>query len=55
MTNFIIELFATLIYMFVLFPMFLVLNLFFMILVVLLLPFKITMVQKKIERFLERR
>ncbi len=55
MTNFIIELFASLIYMFVLFPMFLILNLFFMIVVVLLLPFKIPMVQTKIERFLERR
>lgn len=55
MTNFLIELFATLIYMFVLFPMFLILNLFFMILVVLLLPVKIPMVKMKIERFLERR
>lgn len=55
MTNLLIELFATLIYMFVLFPMFLILNLFFMILVVLLLPVKIPMVKMKIERFLERR
>lgn len=55
MTNFLIEILATVFYIFVLFPMFLVLNLFFMILVVLLLPFKIPIVQKKIERFLECR
>lgn len=55
MTNFLIEIIAILIYMFVLFPMFLILNLFFMILVVLLLPVKIPMVIMKIERFLERR
>lgn len=55
MTNLLIELFATLIYMFVLFPMFLILNLFFVTLVVLLLPVKIPMVKMKIERFLERR
>ncbi len=55
MINILIEILSTVFYMFVLFPMFLVLNLFFMILVVLLLPFKIPMVQKKIERFLERR
>lgn len=54
MTNFLIELFATLIYMFVLFPMFLILNLFFMILVVLLLPLKIPAVQRKVTNFVKR-
>lgn len=54
MTNFLIELFATVIYMFVLFPMFLILNLFFMILVVLLLPLKIPAVQRKVTNFVKR-
>lgn len=48
MTNFLIEILATLIYMFVLFPMFIVLNLFFMILVVLVIPIKIPIVKNYI-------
>lgn len=54
MTNFLIEILATLIYMFVLFPMFIVLNLFFMILVVLLLPLKIPAVERKLTNFMRR-
>lgn len=55
MTNFLIEILATVIYMFVLFPMFIVLNLFFMILVVLLLPLKIPVVERKLTKFLKRK
>lgn len=54
MTNFLIEIFGTLIYMFVLFPMFLVLNLCFMILEVLLLPLKIPAVKGKLANFVKR-
>lgn len=55
MTNFLIEILATLIYMFVLFPMFIVLNFFFMILVLLLLPLKIPAVERKLTKFLKRK
>ncbi len=54
MTNFLIEILATVIYMFVLFPMFIVLNFFFMILVVLLLPLKIPAVERKLTNFVKR-
>ncbi|ABU77587.1 hypothetical protein ASV00_23625 [Enterobacter cloacae subsp. cloacae] len=54
MTNFLIEILATLIYMFVLFPMFIVLNLFFMILTVLVLPIKIPFVKNYIYKHILR-
>ncbi len=54
MTNFLIEILATLIYMFVLFPMFIVLNFFFMILVVLLLPLKIPVINRWVRNYLKR-
>lgn len=54
MTNFLIEILATLIYMFVLFPMFIVLNLFYMILVVLLLPLKIPVINRWVRNYLKR-
>lgn len=54
MTNFLIEILATLIYMFVLFPLFIVLNFFFMILVVLLLPLKIPVINRWVRSYLKR-
>ena len=50
----IFEIIATAIYMFVLFPFWIVLCIFFMLLTVLALPLKIPTINKMVIRFLER-
>ncbi|SQJ85372.1 Uncharacterised protein [Escherichia coli] len=50
----IFEIIATAIYMFVLFPYWIVLCIFFMLLTVLALPLKIPTINKMVIRFLER-
>ena len=55
LSNVLIEVLATIIYMFVLFPCWIVLHLYFMVLVVLLLPFKIPAINRYVMTKMKRK